>query len=332
MERQDRFPNIEKSLIIFSQDGQIFAANNEAAKTRGYSLDELHNLNLRDLKAKDSFEEEMKELNLKRKIVFETSHKRKDGVIFPVRVEAGLYDDLIYSTTEDISKEKREQEELRKSIETASRTQRGLLPKELENNHLIVKNIYEPINHVSGDFFNYIWDNNRENLSGFLVDVSGHGLATAIHTSTINTIIREEMRIISSPSEIIKNTNEKIQEYFPDDTFAAMMYFNFDFKKKILTYCSGGINYLLSSTDKNTGLIIAPGSLVGVNKHSDYTENVISLKSGDAFYFVTDGFTDLIDKSAKIHEIEDFEKTFSRIEKISEKKRDDVSAVCVNIK
>lgn len=323
----------KSSLIVSDEEGSIIFSNKQAASTRGYSLEEFKKLHISDIKKDGTiFPEELKLLNQNKQAIFETSHKKKDGTIFPVRVRAVLTDGVIFSTVEDITEEKRKENELKQSIEIASKTQKELLPKEIDNDFFTIKNLYLPVNHLSGDFYNYTWTEKNKLLEGFILDVSGHSLATAIHTSSVNTIIKEEMRLNKTPSVVISNTNEKIQDYFPDDTFVAMMYYQFDFKKNTLTYCSGGINYFFSSIDKEKGVVTAPGSLVGILKNTEYNDIKVSFSSGDAFYFITDGFTDILNKSVNINDFNDFEKTYSNIQKKSEERRDDVSAVCIKIK
>lgn len=81
--------------IILQLDlqGNVLDANERASQSYGYTREELNRLNIRDLRdpdTLDSVENDFIKVKEKNGLIFETSHKRKDGTTFPVEVSSRL--------------------------------------------------------------------------------------------------------------------------------------------------------------------------------------------------------------------------------------------------
>lgn len=80
-------------ILMLSEDGRILEANERATAAYGYSLQELRALTIADLRAPSTqalIQEQLKVAGTAAGVVFETSHRRKDGSIFPVEVSSRL--------------------------------------------------------------------------------------------------------------------------------------------------------------------------------------------------------------------------------------------------
>jgi len=76
-------------ILLFNKDLKIVEANEKAVQTYGYSLSELQEKNLKDLRGEEglaTLQKEQEELEKRGSLVFTTVHKRKDGTTFPVEV------------------------------------------------------------------------------------------------------------------------------------------------------------------------------------------------------------------------------------------------------
>ena len=77
------------AFLLIGPDGRILEANKAAVAAYGYSAEELHDINVRDLQLQHelvSFEARWQATALGDGLQFETVHRRKDGSIFPVEV------------------------------------------------------------------------------------------------------------------------------------------------------------------------------------------------------------------------------------------------------
>jgi PAS domain S-box-containing protein len=77
-------------MFLLNESGNVIFSNERAVQVYGYTQDELLKLNIKDIRAENSWlqiEEQMKQAE-KTGIVFETLHKRKDGSTFPVEVSS----------------------------------------------------------------------------------------------------------------------------------------------------------------------------------------------------------------------------------------------------
>jgi len=84
------------------KSGAIFYANDAACNSLGYPKDELMLLRILDINPtidEDGWSEHIKELRKARVTHFETSHRRKDGTVFPVEILASVlrYGEKVYN-------------------------------------------------------------------------------------------------------------------------------------------------------------------------------------------------------------------------------------------
>lgn len=120
---------INDVILLIEEDGTIVEANDRAASTYGYDIDELLRLNIRDLIAtpeQPPVSEVLEGLKKNGAMVFESVHRRQDGSTLQVevssrRVNAGART-FNQSIIRDITERKRNEEEVRR----ASRAMRVL--------------------------------------------------------------------------------------------------------------------------------------------------------------------------------------------------------------
>ncbi len=121
--------------------GQIVAANQAAADMHGYTVDELAGFNIRDLDTPASAKGipgRIRRILKGEWVSAELTHRKKDGTVFPVEVNAGLLEfgnrKYILAFDRDITERKRSEEERERLIHELQvalekvRTLRGLLP------------------------------------------------------------------------------------------------------------------------------------------------------------------------------------------------------------
>lgn len=190
----------------------------------------------------------------------------------------------------DMTEERRRQAELTRDVELARRVQRGLLPELPESRFVAVKTLYYPSNFVSGDSYHLQWLHGEKLLRGFLVDVSGHGVATAIQTSAVSVLLREASMSPRPLIELMGWVNARLLNYFMDGAFAAILSFELDMTSRELRYVGAGITQFYVNGRK----IETPGMFAGLWEDAEFNAGVLPVAEEDTFCFLTDGFTDAL--------------------------------------
>ena len=233
----------------------------------------------------------------------------------------------------DMTAERRRQAGLTRDVEFARRVQRALLPELPVSPFATLRTLYHPSNFVSGDSYHLAWRNEGKLLCGFLIDVSGHGLATAIQTSSISVLLQEAATTKRSLVDQLRWINARAAKYFTDDAYAAILGFELDFSLRELRYVGAGITQFYANGRK----IETPGMFVGVWEDAEFTDGKIAVKEGDTFCFLTDGFTDrlLQQENAGFFSPDgkDFDGDVAALQRLAESKtlRDDATGVCIRV-
>jgi len=108
-------------ILLLERDGKIVDANERAIKVYGYDREELLRLNLRDLRSppetKILLNEQLKEIEARNGLIFETKHEKKDGTVFPVEVSSRVINiegnQYYQNIIRDITERKNNEEKLR---------------------------------------------------------------------------------------------------------------------------------------------------------------------------------------------------------------------------
>lgn len=110
--------------FVRASDYRILDANEAAIETYGYSIEEMRELKIADIRSPDSRGEIDEQLQraFREGLPYETNHIKKDGTVFPVEIStktASLKgEDVIVSIIRDITERKKSEEMIHKSLIT----------------------------------------------------------------------------------------------------------------------------------------------------------------------------------------------------------------------
>lgn len=263
--------------------------------------------------------------------------RRKDGRIFEGERAGALIhyggQEVYVVSIRDLSRERMLQQEISKDVALAAIAQKNLLPGGFRDTLLTLEAIYEPYLLVSGDFYGYTWSNDNKRFIGFILDIAGHGVSSAIRGFMASTLFRE---ILDSPMSLTKRlhwVNHQILHYYNDETFVAALCFEFNFAEKTVQLVTAGIyECLISSPDLPSARFRKAGSFIGLTETPEYTVHTLALHPGDAFYFMTDGIFERLPPTGEM-DAADFDNTVALLNEIAANpdKKDDCSALCVRI-
>ncbi len=220
----------------------------------------------------------------------------------PYHNKEGYVTGLI-AISRDITERKRYEEELRcreqqtlRELHLAAQVQQDTLPDALTLPELRVDTLFLPYHTVSGDLFNYKWFAPEKTLRGYMVDVSGHGVATALQTASLKMLL--DTRLLNGETiteDHFQLINQRIQQYLHEDAFAGIAYFEFDLQKSQLTFISGGINFYLTANENRCSLIPVSSRFLGIFDDIDMQTVTRPLKAGEVYCIMSDGVSDLME-------------------------------------
>ena len=233
------------------------------------------------------------------------------------------------------SRERIRESIIRAEVDNAGQIQKAMLPTDYSGADITVKTVFAPASIVSGDFFDYRWTPAEQILRGYLLDVSGHGIGTAVLTATIGTLLTEEIENGREwTTDYLEELNLRLVKLAPANYFSAVLLFTLDLSAKQMTCISGGINHYLTAAQDDQGWKTIPGSFLGISPNAVFQQMNIPVQPGDTFYFLTDGLTELIGvgDDATAAGARNFEGTIDQIKSlVSAVQLDDQSAVCIRI-
>ena len=238
------------------------------------------------------------------------------------------------STCLDITERKNLQDRIAAEVALAGTIQRATLPEEFEDETFALRSIYQPYHGVSGDSYGFRRSGDGNRLFGYLLDVTGHGMATALQTTAVGVLLDKMMLENDALSPVsMGNLNREAASYFAEGSYAALLLFEFDLPNRRLRYAAGGINHFWVRSAALTGKRTVPGAFVGLFDDPEFQLVTLPIQAGDEFYFVTDGIDDLMsEEPTALHE--GFDPMVAYLEQLagSKERWDDCTGLCIKLK
>lgn len=332
--------NLNEGIVITDTNGTILHVNQAYCLITGYSKEELLGGNPRVLKS--DLHDRFFYQKIWNSVVANGSWKgeiwnrHKSGrlylqklYILPIRNDRNETVQYLGVST-DISEEDR----IHKDIIRTSKLQKSLLPDPIKEESIEVDSVFAPSNFLSGDFYDYHWDQETGILSGFVIDIMGHGLTAAFQHSILRVLFNQRFDKNTSLVKVLTEVNRDSKSYFLEDTFAAALCFRLDTKNKTLYYACAGMNkFLKVQPDGEVSMIKLPGPYLGIMKDVDFEEGVLKVEEGASLYFLTDGLMDYFDKEGLNQFSLNFSNNMDLLRAISDKGlKDDASGIGVYIR
>lgn len=215
-----------------------------------------------------------------------------------VKLYANNLEKIVDKRTKEIKKANKK---LTEELDYAKYVQQSLLPKgEIMFENISFVSQYIPCERLSGDFFG-IYEIDSDNIGMYILDVSGHGVPSALLTILSNNYLKAEEKNIYdlSPVQPHERLEYFYQEYnklsFPDEMYIVVFFAVYNKHTKKLSYSSGGINCFPIVVKKNGEyeLLNKSGGFPICKFIDDYTPEYksveVQLEQGDKVIFFTDG-------------------------------------------
>ena len=330
----------EALLLCDPVTGEIVEANQRFIAQFGYNLENDGPLNVFDLLEENQTEvRENLDAAMRNGIlpVQRRMGRHRNGALVHLERSASLVQygnrQLLLVTLRDVSEEVRREQLFIREAQVASRVQAALLQEIEPSPWLDVVTVYRPQGFVGGDLYFLDWRYNGQMLRGFLLDTSGHGLGTALHTSAIHLLLREINELNLPLADQMTWLNQRAHHYFDEASFAAAIGFEIDLTMRRLRWVCAGIPEIRVATRDVRGIIARSGLYLGINLEETFDVHQLTIGEGDTFYFLTDGLTDRLGMHTDLP-FENFESMVKLIGVMADspERRDDATAICIRIK
>jgi phosphoserine phosphatase RsbU/P len=314
---QSIFEHALEGIFQTSADGKYIAANPALMKMYGYgSFEELAD-NVNNIATKlyvdpNRRAEFIQLMHEKGQVLhFESEVRRRDGTTFwisenvrSIRDDAGTF--LYYEgTVDDITELRLAREKLQRMLEALEHTRarleselteaakyvRSLLPGPLTG-PIETHSCYLPCSHLGGDGFGYHWVD-RDTLALYLLDVSGHGVGSALLSISVLNVLRTQLLAATDfrdPSAVLEGLNRAFPMDQNNDKYFTIWYGVYRQSSRELTYASGGHHAAVLVDDQDSGSFLQTGGpAIGAMPDLKYPSARIKITSPAELYVFSDG-------------------------------------------
>lgn len=193
-------------------------------------------------------------------------------------------------------------------LKAAAQMQQSLLPQAQLNIYNVNFDwFFKPSLFVSGDMLNY-FRLDHENIGFYSVDVSGHGVKSAMLSVTLssllnhnhaNSLVKKQILDfpyyrICSPKEVVTALNSQFQMTADNMIYFTIVYgvLNLFTGQGVLTR-AGHTSPIIIHADEKVEIIESDGGVpVGFLEEPDYQDVTFNLKNDSRLYLYTDGITE----------------------------------------
>ena len=187
-----------------------------------------------------------------------------------------------------------------REMEMASQLQNSLLPQDLPRlDNLSLYAYYKPVSEAGGDFYDVI-ELPGSRLGFVQVDVSGHGVASAMVGAMFKMAFQSFARLTNSTAGLLKVINDEMFKILPDSDFLTVFYGIINVETLELTFTNAGHPkpLLFKKSNETIMELFEGGPLVGAFNGMDYDEETVQLSPGDSILVFTDGVTEALKPGA----------------------------------
>ena len=198
-----------------------------------------------------------------------------------------------------------------RDLDAAAKVQQSLLPSSsIDNSCVNFSWQYIPCDELAGDFLNF-FALDDDHIALYVVDVSGHGVASSLLSVTIGRLMTPLVSATSllvqadgsggtrivPPSEVAYELNRRFQMEQQNELFFTMLYGVLKLSTLEFQYVSAGHDPVVH-VQKGLPPRMLDGSnmAIGWVEDMDYDQEVVQLTAGDRLYVYSDGVPEAMDE------------------------------------
>jgi hypothetical protein len=186
-------------------------------------------------------------------------------------------------------------ERMRDDIAAGVKYVRSCIPPPISSAHgpVAVDWRYVPSSTLGGDTMGYHWVD-EEHLAFYLIDVTGHGIDSALLAVTITNVIRSGSLAggdLRQPDQVLAALNRAFQGARHGQKYFTIWYGVFHATTRTLTYASGGHPpaVVLAPGEAQPRLLPATGPVMGIAPGMQYPATTSAIPPGARLFIFSDG-------------------------------------------
>jgi serine phosphatase RsbU (regulator of sigma subunit) len=202
-----------------------------------------------------------------------------------------------------------QEEELAADIQRAADYVRAILPPPIEDGPVRAEWWFVPSAQLGGDAFGYQFLDG-DCFCGFVLDVSGHGIGSAMHAANVANVLRRRALPgvdFHDPAQVAAGLNAVFPMEEHNELMLTLWYFVYDLPTRTLRFCVGGhhASYLLSPGGGEPVALTARGPAIGMLPSGRWAVETVAIAAGSRLYIFSDGAFEIIGADGREWDIED---------------------------
>ena len=206
--------------------------------------------------------------------------------------------------------------EMQRSLNAAAKVQQSLLPtSELETPLIDFAWQFLPCDELAGDFLNF-FALDDQHIAVYMIDVSGHGVASSLLSVTIGRMMSPQVSSTSLlvqrtdgnagtrillPSEVASKLNRRFQMDEQNHLFFTLLYGVLNLKTRKFRYVSAGhVPLVLMPRTGAPRVVESRGMAIGWIEDAEFMDYEITLQPGDRLYVYSDGVPEAMNAQADL--------------------------------
>jgi serine phosphatase RsbU (regulator of sigma subunit) len=187
---------------------------------------------------------------------------------------------------------------------------RALLPAPLTSGPVHTTWHFVPSMQLGGDAFGYRWLDDTTFVF-YLIDVSGHGAGSAMHSATVVNLLRQQALPgvdFRTPADVLSNLNVRFQMEHHGGLFFTMWYGVYRTVDRTLTFSTAGHHpaYLVSADRQAARPLGTEALMIGAMDDTTYQTQQAFVPAGSALYLFSDGAFEVDTLAGDMWRLKDF--------------------------
>lgn len=189
--------------------------------------------------------------------------------------------------------------QIHSELSAAQSMQTGLLPtvqllQDVRRRYgLDVVSYFEPSDKLGGDFWQ-ITELDNQRIGLYLCDFSGHGLASALNTFRLHTLIFQMQEKIKQPSDFLSILNYHLHTLLQRGQFATFFFCIYNYADSTLTYSGAAAPAPFLWNGKKWQALPTRGLPLGISQTAQYENQTVPFRPGNRLFIYSDALTESV--------------------------------------